>query len=585
MNEMGEAEQWGIELAYTDTLGNRQTADPEVVRRVLASISAGCQRHDTSERHPDISEPAYQGAAASRHWLLTLQLYAVRSGTNWGHGDFSDLAALIALTSDFGAAGIGLNPLHALFPDRPDDASPYAPSSRLFLNPLYIDVAAAPGFPGISELGLADELARLRATELVEYEGVARVKMPGLRAAYRGFRNGSTPRDDFDAFRDERGTALTRFAAFETLRQKFKTAWWEWPQEWRQPTERALDRLHATDADELGFHEYIQWVADRQLRQCRDLAKQRGCVVGLYSDLAVGVHAAGADVWADQSSFLTDLSVGAPPDALNRSGQDWGLTTFNPHCLAARDFEPFRQLLDATMRYAGAIRIDHVLGLNRIYVVPRGCSATQGVYLRYPFESLLAVVAQASNRQCCIVIGEDLGTVPEGFRQKLSDWGLWTYVVVLFEREHDGGFRASDRYPSNALATFATHDLATYAGWSTGHDLRIKRGLGIEPGETDEERGNAARALHDALARYRHDDHEFLAIVRHLAESPSRLIAISAEDILGVVDQINVPGTVHEHPNWRRKLPATIEQLKANERLQQVAAIFEDAARGASARR
>jgi len=580
MDDLTErASRCGIELGYVDAMGRHQAAAPETIRRILAALDLHPPAPVVdSGKHAPIGR-AFQGDKASRDWLLAFQLYAVRSASNWGHGDFRDLAALLRLAAAVGASGIGLNPLHALFPDRAEQASPYAPNSRLFLNPLYIDVEAAPGFPGIDALGLGDEVGRLRHEPLVDYAGVARAKLRALRESYRQFRFRLNDDDDFSVFRAERGASLERFAAFETLRQKFPAVWWQWPDEWRTPTDTALEALRASEPDEIGFHEYLQWVANRQLAGCQTLARQNGCVLGLYLDLAVGVEPGGADAWTGQGSFLRGVSIGAPPDVLNTAGQDWGLTTFNPHCLRALDLQPFRELLAAAMRHAGAVRLDHILGLQRVFVVPHGMSPQQGTYLRFPLDQMLQAVAEESQRHRCIVIGEDLGTVPEGLRQALAERGIWTYRVMLFEREHDGRFQPPERYPVSALATFATHDLATFAGWSTGHDLRVKRSIGIDPGETEEERASTRSALHEALARYRNGDDDFIATVRYLADTPTRLVSVTAEDIWNVADQINVPGTVQEHPNWRHRLPVAVEDMANDTRLWQIAEVFKTAGR------
>jgi len=581
MDDLAErASRFGVELGYIDVTGHPQSADAEAVRRILASLDSDppVSLADKSQ-HDARAGRAFQGDETGRNWLLAVQLYAVRSSSNWGHGDFRDLADLVHLAAAVGAAGIGLNPLHALFPDRPEQASPYSPNSRLFLNPLYIDVAAAPGFPGLDALRLADEVEKLRHASLVDYAGVARAKLRVLRESYRRFRARPDGEDDFAAFREVRGASLERFAAFETLRHKFPVVWWQWPDEWRRPTDAGLKTLRASEPEEVGFHEYVQWVADRQLAACQVLARQSGCAIGLYMDLAVGVEPGGADAWAGQASFLQDVSIGAPPDILNTAGQDWGLTTFNPHCLLAQDLQAFRELLAAAMRHAGAVRLDHILGLQRVFVVPHGMSPQQGTYLRFPLDQMLQAVAEESQRHRCIVIGEDLGTVPEGLRQTLAERGIWTYRVMLFERQHDGRFQPPERYPVSALATFATHDLATFAGWSTGHDLRVKRSIGIDPGETEEERASTRSALHEALARYRNGDDDFIATVRYLADTPTRLVSVTAEDIWNVADQINVPGTVQEHPNWRHRLPVAVEDMANDTRLWQIAEVFKTAGR------
>ena len=530
-------------------------------------------------------ERAYQGETDSRLWALGVQLYAVRSRRNWGHGDFTDLSRLLDLAFELGAAGLGLNPLHALFDDRPEQASPYAPNSRLFLNPLYIDVSAVPEFPGVRKAGVEAEIRRLRQQDFVDYSGVAAVKLKALRLAHESFcRHGSAARlAKFATFRDRCGDALARFASFETLRRRLSGVWWEWPAPWRTPDEDALATLRQTDGEEIGFFEFVQWIADEQLAQCADKAHQLGLPLGLYLDVAVGVEAGGADAWSEQTAILGRLSVGAPPDVLNTAGQNWGLAGFNPTRLVERDFLPFRDMLKSAMRHAGAIRLDHVLGLKRLFLVPHGMKAEAGAYVHLPFESLLAVVAQESVANRCIVIGEDLGTVPEHFRETLADWGIWSYRVMLFERGPDGSFTPPDQYGAQALVTFNTHDLPTFTGWMTGWDLGLKRALGIDPGETEQERSRARENLQAALARQGLKTLDLMAIVKYLATTPSRLLVVSMEDALEMKDQPNVPGTVEEHPNWRRRLPVMLEDLRQQKTLQKLARVLAEAGRSIGA--
>jgi 4-alpha-glucanotransferase len=580
MDELAElARRWRIETSYWDVQGRQQTASPEAVQRIAAALS-----RSGIEPQPEQAAPApsvaYQGDGR-RTWIIAAQLYSLRSARNWGHGDFSDLAALIGIAADAGASGVGLNPLHALFVDKPEQASPYSPSSRLFLNPLYIDVTAVPESAQCDSGALQPEIDRLRSTELVDYTGVARLKLSALRDAYRVFAASASEerRRDFETFCQERGQALHRYAAFETLRRRFDRVWWEWPEEWRRPDERALSRLMETDADEIGFQKFLQWTADRQLAMCRDLAASRDMSIGLYLDLAVGVDAGGADAWMEQGMFLEELSVGAPPDAYNPDGQNWGLTTFNPHGLAAHQFEPLRAMLRSAMRHAGAIRLDHVLGLMRLYVIPYALTAKDGAYLRFPFHRMLDVIADESRQDECIVIGEDLGTVPEGFRETVADWGLWSYLVVLFEREGDGSFRPPSRYPEKAIATMTTHDLPTFAGWMSGHDLAVKRSIGVDPGETDDDRDRSRTALRHALEHFEGAPDSYERVAAFLANTPTRLVSISIEDVLDLKDQINIPGTVNEHPNWRRRLPVDLEQIGSDQRLRRIAEIFSRAGR------
>jgi len=307
----------------------------------------------------------------------------------------------------------------------------------------------------------------------------------------------------------------------------------------------------------------VQWTADRQLRACRQHATALGMKVGLYLDVAVGVQSDGFDAWNEQIAISRRLAVGAPPDALNTAGQDWGLAGFNAAGLEIQSFGPFREMLRASMRYAGAIRLDHVLGLKRLYLVPHGFAADNGVYVKMPFEPLLAATAQESVAHACVVIGEDLGTVPDGFREEMADWGIWSYQVMMFERDDRGRFCGIDHYAPNALVTFNTHDLSTYAGWRSFSDLKLKRSLGLDPGETDEARWHALTMLNDALRHHAIDDHDLYAVVGFLSRTKSRLLTVSLEDLLGVLDQPNIPGTVNEHPNWRQRLPLALDQIAA----------------------
>jgi 4-alpha-glucanotransferase len=509
-----------------------------------------------------VAPPKAFGGDFDRCWLLAVQLYSVRSARNWGIGDFTDLEGLIRIAASLGAEGVGLNPLHALFDDHPTDCSPYSPNSRLFLNPLYIDVEK---LPGVSRPA-GDAIARLRQSDIVDYAAVAELKWQALRAAFAAFKADPAGRRqrDFEKFRTERYPLLSRFACFEVLRHKFRKAWWEWPEPWRQPDETTCAGLRqGPDGAEVEFIEFVQWAADRQLRACRDVTNKLGMKVGLYLDVAVGVQSGGFDAWNEQAAISRHLSVGAPPDALNTAGQNWGLAGFNAAGLKMKCFEPYREMLRASMRYAGAIRLDHVLGLKRLYLVPHGYTADNGVYVQMPFEALLAATAQESVAHRCVVIGEDLGTVPEGFREQMADWGIWSYQVMMFERDDAGPFRGVDHYSANALVTFNTHDLSTYAGWRSFSDLKLKRSLGIDPGESDDARWHALAMLADVLRHHTIDGDDLYAIASFLGRTKSRLLTLSLEDLLGVIDQPNIPGTVDEHPNWRRRLPLPIDQITA----------------------
>jgi 4-alpha-glucanotransferase len=299
------------------------------------------------------------------------------------------------------------------------------------------------------------------------------------------------------------------------------------------------------------------------LRAVKELSAELGMRVGLYLDVAVGVQSNGFDAWNEQTAISRHLAVGAPPDVLNTVGQDWGLAGFNAGGLEAQSFVPFANMLAASMRHAGAIRLDHVLGLKRLYLVPRGFKPDNGAYVQMPLEALLAAVVRESVTHKCIVIGEDLGTVPEGFRETMQDFGIWSYLVMMFERDDAGHFRNIDHYRPNALVTLNTHDLCTYAGWRSFSDLKMKLSLGLDPGEDDKARWDALGMLDQILRQNGIAASDLYSVLAFLSRTPSRLLAVSLEDLLGVIDQPNIPGTIDEHPNWRQRLPVTLDKIVA----------------------
>jgi 4-alpha-glucanotransferase len=562
----------GLPARWTITAGHRVIGEGEADGRTIhwpQVLPPGAYRlrlTDAASAREDVPLIVASKAFAGdfdRTWLIAVQLYGVRSARNWGMGDFTDLKNLIELARKLGADGIGLNPLHALFDDRPTDCSPYSPNSRLFLNALYIDVEAIPEYRGSAD---REALARLRQSVTVDYAGVAELKWRALRSAFANFKANASAerRQRFEQFRNERGALLSHFSCFEALRHRFTGPWWEWPAEWRQPDEgKCAEQRNGPDRNEIEFVEFVQWTADRQLAACKALADKLGMRVGLYLDVAVGVQSDGFDAWNEQEAISRHLAVGAPPDPLNTLGQNWGLAGFNAAGLEIKSFEPFREMLRASMRHAGAIRLDHVLGLKRLYLVPHGFPAKNGAYVQMPLEALFAVTALESVAHKCVVIGEDLGTVPEGFREQMIEWGIWSYLVVMFQRDDHGHFHGSDNYLKTALVTFNTHDLSTYAGWRSFGDLKLKRAIDVDPGESDEARWHALHMLDEALRLHGIDSNDFASVARFIAGTPSRLMAISLEDLLGVVDQPNIPGTVNEHPNWRQRLPVALEEIAA----------------------
>jgi 4-alpha-glucanotransferase len=491
-----------------------------------------------------------------------VQLYAVRSAHNWGHGDFSDLRELIHIARNVGAAAVGLNPLHALAPGQ---SSPYSPSSRIFLNPLYIHLEDVPGFPGIEACSLTEEVAQLRAMETMDYPAVHSAKMKALRIAYKLFREcaDAASHAAFENYRVQTGEPLSRFAAFEALRERLGVPWQNWP-----------EKLPELSPEEMDFHAFVQWCAHDQLQKCATEAKTAGLPIGLYLDIAVGVDPGGGDTWSGDRNFVAALSIGAPPDVYNPAGQDWGLVSFHPQALIESDFSPLRQMLRAVMQYAGAVRIDHALGLNRLFLIPCGADAAHGAYVQLPFEAMLSVVAQESRALECLVIGEDLGTVPEGVSQRLNAWGIWSYRVALFEREGEM-FRHPEHFPPHAVVTFNTHDLPTFRGWLSGHDLRVKQGIGLDAGETDTERAAAHDAMTATLNNYgAGTDLSFEAVIRYLARTRSQLLAVAIEDLLELMDQPNMPGTIDTHLNWRRRLHVDLEAISRHAGLARIADIL-----------
>ena len=585
MVRKSDAGRWGIETEYLDAHGRRRTVARETIDKVIEALSSNEEQPPKRDAIKLVPQRAYQGRenAPRRVWAFAVQLYGVRSQRNWGHGDFSDLAKLLDLAARMGASGIGLNPMHALFDDVPEQASPYSPNSRLFLNPLYIDVEAVAEFPGLSEAGLTQEVQRLRALDRVDYRGVAAAKFRALQLAYASFTAAGSQvrREAFQRFQSSRGASLSRFAAFEILRRRFSAPWWEWSAKWKTPDDAALDELRRTDGDGLAFVEFVQWIADEQLAACTSRARSLKLPIGLYVDIAVGVQSGGFDAWSEQDAFLHSMAIGAPPDLLNTAGQNWGLTGFNPFGLEKLNFAPYRGMLRASMRYASAVRLDHVLGLKRLYFIPEGLPPDKGAYVRLPLEALLAVTAEESRHNKCIVIGEDLGTVPPNFREQLAEWGIWSYQVLMFERGKNGAFKAPRDFSQNALVAFGTHDLPTFTGWDSGHDLKVKHSLDLDPGETDEEREQARADLRAALAAQDIAGDDFVAVAKYLAKTPARLLVISMEDVLELRDQPNLPGTVQEHPNWLQRLPLHLEELETNETLKSIAKVMHEAKRGA----
>lgn len=544
--------------------------------------------------------------AGRRLWGLTVQLYALRSRRNWGIGDFSDLLRLVELTAAAGGDLVGLNPLHALFPDNPAQISPYSPSHRGFLNVLYIDVEAVPGFAAceaalrrVLEADFQARLQELRESRFVDYVGVASAKFEILRLLFDfALAHRDTCLTGFAAWREAQGESLERFVLYEALQAHFRASsnawgWPAWPVEYHDPASPAVAAFAREHAAAIDWHAWLQWLADVQLGTAAARARELGMAIGLYRDLAVGANPGGAEVWQRQDVFAAGANTGTPPDDLNLLGQDWGLPPFVPHRLRAAAYAPFVEVLRANMKHAGALRIDHVMGLSRLFWVPSDVPATEGAYVAYPFEDMLGLVVQESVRAGCLVIGEDLGTVPPGFRERLFDAGIFSYHPLIFERYDDGQFRLPADMPSQALVSAGTHDLPTLSGFWRGLDLEVRTQLRLFPSdglrqrlvtERDWDRGRLLWALEregllpegvgkDPAALPELPPAVITAVHAYLARSRAQLMAVQPEDVFGIEEQINLPGTLEsQYPNWQRKLPLPIEEWAADTRFAQVVA-------------
>ena len=538
---------------------------------------------------------------------LTANLYTVRSGENWGIGNVADLRTLLALTARLGGAFVGVNPLHALF-NRGTEVSPYSPVSRLHRNPLYLDVAAIPELRDSDEAGalLADpafraELTAVRGADHVQYERIAALQRPLLALLHRRFaereRDRPTPRGlAYAAFRVREGQSLDDYATFRALDDHVTARagaprWWrEWPEEWRDARSAAVARFREENAEAVDLHRWVQFELDVQLAAAAHAGREAGLAVGLYQDLAVGSSGGGSDVWAQPGLFVYGVSQGAPPDPLGPEGQDWGFPPLNPHRLAADGYRYWIQLVRAAFRHAGALRVDHVLGLVRQFWIPWGTSGADGAYVRFPTDDLLGVLALESVRHEALVVGEDLGTVPPEVPPTLRRWRVLSSKVMLFERQRDGGFAPSAGYAADALATVNTHDLPTLAGWWMGRDVELRERLGrISPDDVTRERAARARERVQLLQRLRAEgclgdaatrdaatgdeagngERPASAALRgathrFLRRTPSMLVGLALDDLAGEVDPVNVPGTTEdEYPSWTRRMRRTLEELVA----------------------
>lgn len=599
----------GLDCGYYDVMAHAETAAGEV-RGTLRLIVTPSQCY----LPPSLQEGA-------RIWGLSLQLYAIRSSRNWGVGDFGDLAEIVERSAtDFGAGVIGLNPLHALKNAKPYHISPYSPDSRLFLNVLYVAVEQVPELAEsepaqclLKDKDFQTSLDSLRASELVDYDRVCAAKMTVLEALFQTFQErhlcdfgAGAVTQRGQAFLDyvrKEGERLERFALFQALSEELRRRhpdvweWKDWPAPYRNPSSPEVAAFRKEQAWRVRFHQYVQWIAGEQVTAIAQRTRALGMPLGLYHDLALGGSRSGSDAWVFQDVLALTVDSGCPPDAFALEGQNWGFPPMDPHRLRASRYRLFIELLRKNLTYGGALRLDHVMGLFRLFWIPHGLPASAGTYVTYPFEDLLGILALESVRHKTMIIGEDLGTVPDEVRASLSTAGVLSYRVLYFERQGDGRWKEPGGYPSQAVAVVTTHDLPTLAGYWGGKDLELRRSLGLLPDDealrnAQAEREQDCRRLLEALQAEglwsRPDDARSLpamtpelaqAMHLFLARTPCWVVLTALDDVTGELMQTNVPGTLDSYPNWSRKLTLPLEAWWTAPALVQLAAEFKKAGR------
>ena len=536
-------------------------------------------------------------------WGLSVQLYCLRSDNNWGVGDFSDLAYLTANAAQKGADFIGLNPIHSLYPANPSACSPYGPSSRRWLNFIYIDVTATDGYEQdsvqviVNEAAFQATLNQARETDLVDYPSVTKLKLSALSAVFdwqrtQYFSKNTSKNRAFKAFITQGGESLQTIAVYDALQEdlagKGKASWgWPvFPDEYADFNSPAVAKFAKANAKRVQFFLWLQWQAALQFEKANNVAQEHNMQIGLYRDLAVGVSEGSAEIWGNKALYCTQASVGAPPDILGPLGQTWGLPPMDPHKLYEQAYQPIIDLFSANMHATGALRIDHVMALLRLWWVPKGDSAKQGGYVYYPVDDLLAILALESHRNQSMVIGEDLGTVPEEIREKLAENGVYSYRVFFFEQAKDGGFYSPSHYPVQSMSTLTTHDMPTLKGFWHCDDLQLGKELGLYP--TEEILASLYLSRHDnkqAILDTLHGHQSISADIgrevnhvgmsknlnfgmqTHMAGGSSSLLSLQLEDWLEMDKPVNIPGTFNEYPNWQRKLSKSLQQIFDNPEL------------------
>jgi len=556
-------------------------------RTTLAVAPARCYTIDDAWR--SLNEDAQE---APPLFGIAAQVYGLRRTGDGGIGDFTALASLATKAAKHGSHALAISPMHAMFSAEPNKYSPYSPSSRLFFNIAHIDPAAVLGAPAaraaIEKAGVADELAELERLPLIDWPRAMKARIAVLRALFDTFSQDSDSAfaKDFASFVKEGGRPLEDHARFEALQaeqiaQNGEGHWRNWPEALRDPRSDAVAAFAEANRREVDFFLFTQWLAAKGLMHAQHAARDAGMAVGLVADLAVGCDSAGSHAWSYRDEMLTGVSVGAPPDLFNQAGQSWGLTTFSPRAMRMQGFSAFIDMLRCSFAQAGGIRIDHILGLRRLWLVPEGESAKDGAYLRYPIDDLLRLIALESWRHRAIVVGEDLGTVPPGFSERLQEHGLLGIRVLWFERAEEGeGFKPPREWSNGVTATTTTHDLPTVTGWWRGEDIEWRSKIGqtmarddgrdpveVAMEERGEDRAHLWRAFQEAgvapadVEAPPVDNAPVDEALAFVGMTPAPLVTYPLEDLLGLAEQPNLPGSIDEHPNWRRRLTLPVDEL------------------------
>ncbi|MGH8381250.1 4-alpha-glucanotransferase [Pseudomonas sp.] len=534
-----------------------------------------------------------------RCWGISAQLYSLRRDDDVGFGDCLALEQLARSAAERGADALAISPLHAMFASDTRRYSPYSPSSRLFLNSLYASPSTLLGERvvrmAIETLGLQDKLQQLEQLPLIDWPEAAAARYQLLHCLYEDFIDGDHPlRVDFDSYCEQAGNALEQHCRFEALLNEawargLSQDWRQWPAAWHDPHSPEVAVFAEQHRQQIQFHAFCQWLIERSLQRAQDAARSNGMGIGLIADLAIGSDGAGSQAWSRQDELLAGLNVGAPPDLLNRSGQNWGICAFSPEGLRRNGYRAFIEMLRANFAHAGGLRIDHVMGLQRLWLIPQGAHACEGAYLNYPLDDLLRLLCLESVRHQAIVLGEDLGTVPEGLREKLAQRAILGMRVLQFEQHRPGHFKAILDWPGDALATPSTHDLPTLAGWLQARDIDWNQRLSLIDAITERHWRDTRQLeqlglLHILERNYgvQADSESVIdACIRYLGHTRAPLVLVPLEDLLGVDEQPNLPGTIDSHPNWRRRftLPASalLDDADATRRLELLAQAREQA--------